>query len=91
MPALREPRSPRFQACDARIDGKLQRGVDPGSEDDALLAPATLLPLESRALLQNTVLRQAIEAYAMARPALARRERQRRALEARAAGTAILD
>ena len=48
----------RFEACDARIDRRLQQGHHPGSEDDALLAPATLLPLGSRALLQNTALRQ---------------------------------
>ena len=47
-----------FETCDARIDRRLQQGHDPGSEDDALLAPATLLPLGSRALLQNTALRQ---------------------------------
>ena len=76
-----------FETCDARIDRRLQQGQDPGSEDDALLAPATLLPLGSRALLQNTALRQAIEAYATARPALVRREQQRLALEVLAAGT----
>ena len=65
-----------FRTCDEK-SCRLQR-----SPDEGLLSPTTSLPLRSREIVPNTALRQAIASFFDAKPELARRERQRRALEA---------